>query len=67
MGQVIGKGRERLDKIEHKTGATFKVRGWNGLCIKGSPESQKGAIRVIKKQVVSFTIEESIQQTSFSS
>jgi len=63
MGQVIGKRREHLDKIEQKTGATLKVWEWNDLCIKGSPESQKRAIREIKEQVVSLAITESIQQT----
>ena len=56
MGYVIGKGRENLDKIEQKTGATLKVWEWNGLCIKGSPESQKRAIREIKEQVVSLSM-----------
>ena len=64
MGQVIGKGRENLAKIEQKTGATLKVLEWNTLCIKGSPESQKRAIWEIKKQVVSLAMKEFIQQTS---
>lgn len=51
MGHVIGKRREHLDKIEQKTGATLKVWERNSLCIKGSPESQKRAIREIKEQV----------------
>lgn len=62
MGHVIGKRREHLDKIEQKTGATLKVWERNSLCIKGSPESQKRAIREIKEQVVSLAIEESVQQ-----
>ena len=56
MGHIIGKRRENLEKIEQKTGATLKVWEWNGLCIKGSPESQKRAIREIKEQVVSMLI-----------
>lgn len=62
MGHVIGKRREHLDKIEQKTGATLKVWERNSLCIKGSPESQKRAIREIKEQVVSLAMEESVQQ-----
>lgn len=62
MGHVIGKRREHLDKIEQKTGATLKVRERNSLCIKGSPESQKRAIREIKEVVVSLAMEESVQQ-----
>ena len=56
MGQVIGKRRENLDKLEQMTGATLKVWEWNGLCIKGSPESQKRAIREIKDHVVSLAM-----------
>ena len=56
MGHVIGKGRENLAKIEKKTGATLKVWEWNSLCVKGSPESQKRAIREIKEQVVSLAM-----------
>ena len=56
MGHIIGKRRENLEKIEQKTGATLKVWEWNGLCIKGSLESQKRAIREIKEQVVSMLI-----------
>ena len=62
MGQVIGKRREHLDKIEQKTGATLKVLEWNGLCIKGSHESQKRAIREIKEQVVSLARKESVNR-----
>lgn len=32
------------------------VRGWNGLYVKRSPESQKRAIREIKEQVVSLAM-----------
>ena len=64
MGIVIGKRRENLDKIGQKTGATLKVWERNGLYIKGSPESQKRAIREIKEHVVSLAMKESIQQTS---
>ena len=64
MGQIIGKGRENLAKIEQKTGATLKVWEWNSLCVKGSPESQKRAIWEIKEQVVSLAMNEFIQQTS---
>jgi len=60
MGQVIGKRREHLDKIEQKTGATLKVLEWNGLCIKGSHESQKRAIREIKEQVVSLVMKQPV-------
>jgi len=60
MGYVIGKRRENLDKIEQKTGATLKVLEWNGLCIKGSQESQKRAIREIKEQVVSLVMKKSV-------
>lgn len=56
MGHVIGKRCENLDKIKQKTGATLKVWEWNGLCIKGPPESQKRAIREIKEQVVSLAM-----------
>ena len=56
MGTVIGKNRENLNKIEQKTGATLIVHGWNGLYVKGSPESQKRAIREIKEQVVSLAM-----------
>ena len=61
MAQVIGKRRENLNKIEQKTGATLKVLEWNGLCIKGSHESQKRAIRKIKDQVVSLACYEGIR------
>ncbi|KAJ7387975.1 hypothetical protein OS493_001332 [Desmophyllum pertusum] len=47
MGQVIGKYRRSLDKIENITGATLKVFERN-VYIKGSIESQKRAIREIK-------------------
>ena len=56
MGHVIGKNRENLDSIEQKTGATLKVWEWNCLCMKGSPESQKRAVREIKEHVVSLAI-----------
>ena len=56
MGTVIGKNSENLNKIEQKTGATLMVRGWNGLYLKRSPESQKRAIREIKEQVVSLAM-----------
>ena len=54
MGRVIGRNSKNLYQIEQKTGATLKVWGWNGLCIKGSPESQKRAIWEIKELVVSL-------------
>ena len=54
MGAIIGRNSKNLNKIEQKTGATLKVWGRNGLYIKGSPESQKRAIREIKEQVVSL-------------
>jgi len=62
MGAVIGKNSKNLNKIEQKTGATLKVWGWNGLCIKGSTESQKRAIREIKEQVVSLAMKESVNR-----
>ena len=45
-----------LNKIEAKTEATLKVFERNSLCIKGSPESQKLAIRAIKDTVVSLFV-----------
>lgn len=51
MAKVIGKNRMNLNKIEAKTEATLKVFERNSLYIKGSPESQKLAIRAIKDTV----------------
>ena len=51
MGQVIGKGRERLSNIETKTGVALKVIE-NNLYIKGSTEQGKEVIREIKAIVV---------------
>lgn len=51
MGQVIGKGREKLSNIETNTGAALKVID-NNLYIKGSTEKEKKAIREIKAIVV---------------
>ena len=51
MGQVIGKGRERLSNIETNTGVALKVID-NNLYIKGSTEKEKKAIREIKAIVV---------------
>ena len=45
-----------LKKIEAKTKATLKVFERNSLYIKGSPESQKLAIRAIKDTVVSLSM-----------
>ena len=56
MGTVIGKNSENLYKIEQKTGAALMVYGRNGLYVKGSPESQKRAIREIKEQAVSLAM-----------
>ena len=56
MGGVIGRSREHLIDIEQKTGATLKVFQRNTLCIKGSSESQKRAIREIKETVVSLAL-----------
>ena len=56
MGRVIGKRSKNLNKIEQKTGATLMVRKWNGLYVKGSPESQKKAIREIKDHLVSLAM-----------
>ncbi|XP_020632537.1 uncharacterized protein LOC110069365 [Orbicella faveolata] len=47
MGQVIGKGREKLSNIETNTGVALKVID-NNLYIKGSAEKEKKAIREIK-------------------
>ena len=55
MGAVIGKNRKHLNDIEEKTGAKLKVfiEGSNSsLCVKGSIESEKRAIREIKEIVV---------------
>ena len=52
MGQVIGKGRERLSNIETKTGVALKVID-NNLYIKGSSEQEKKVTREIKAIVVS--------------
>ena len=55
MGAVIGKNREHLNDIEQKTGAKLKAfrKGSNSsLCVKGSIESQKRAIREVKEIVV---------------
>jgi len=51
MGQVIGKGREKLSNIETNTGVALKVID-NNLYIKGSAEKEKKAIREIKAIVV---------------
>ena len=56
MAKVIGKNRMNLNKIEAKTKATLKVFERNSLYIKGSPESQKLAIRAIKDTVVSLSV-----------
>ena len=56
MAKVIGKNRMNLKKIEAKTKATLKVFERNSLYIKGSPESQKLAIRAIKETVVSLSV-----------
>ncbi|KAL9950377.1 hypothetical protein ACROYT_G042865 [Oculina patagonica] len=58
MGRVIGKNREQLNDIEQKTGATLKVFQRNTLCVKGSIESQKRAIREIK-EIVSNSMRQS--------
>ncbi|KAL9950379.1 hypothetical protein ACROYT_G042867 [Oculina patagonica] len=58
MGRVIGKNREQLNDIEQKTGATLKVFRRNTLCVKGSIESQKRAIREIK-EIVSNSMRQS--------
>lgn len=52
MGQVIGKGRERLSNIETNTGVALKVID-NDLYIIGSTEKEKKVIREIKAIVVS--------------
>ena len=52
MGQVIGKGREKLSNIETKTGVALKVIE-NNLYIKGSSEQEKKVTREIKAIVVS--------------
>ena len=51
MGQVIGKGRERLSNIETYTGVALKVID-NDLYIIGSTEKEKKVIREIKAIVV---------------
>ena len=51
MGQVIGKGREKLNNIETNTGAALKVID-NDLYIKGSAEQEKKVLREIKAIVV---------------
>ena len=51
MGQVIGKGREKLSNIETKSGVALKVIE-NNLYIKGSTEQEKNVIREIKAIVV---------------
>lgn len=51
MGQVIGKGRERLSNIETNIGVALKVID-NNLYIKGSVEKEKKVIREIKAIVV---------------
>lgn len=53
MGKVIGKNRMNLDRFEKKTNyeAKLKVFERNSLYIKGSPESQRIAIRDIKETV----------------
>ena len=51
MGQVIGKGREKLSNIETKTGVALKVID-NNLYIRGSAEKEKKVIRIIKGIVV---------------
>ena len=56
MAKVIGKNRMNLKKIEAKTKATLKVFERNSLYIKGSPGSQKLAIRAIKETVVSLSV-----------
>ena len=56
MGGVIGRNREHLINLEQKTGTTLKVFQRNALCIKGSTESQKRAIREIKETVVSLSL-----------
>ena len=56
MGTVIGKNGKNLNKIEQKTGTTLMVRSWNGVYVKGSPESQKRAIREIKEHLVSLAM-----------
>ena len=56
MAKIIGKNRMNLNKIEAKTEATLKVFERNSLYIKGSPESQKLAIRAIKDTVVSLSV-----------
>ena len=53
MGFVIGKGREKLNNIETKTGALLKVID-NSLYFVGSAEQEKNAIREIKDNVVSL-------------
>ena len=52
MGFVIGKGREKLNNIETKTGVALKVID-NSLYFIGSAEKEKKAIREIKAVVVS--------------
>ena len=52
MGFVIGKGREKLNNIETKTGVALKVID-NSLYFTGSAEQEKKAIREIKDIVVS--------------
>ena len=47
MGQVIGKGREKLSNIETKSGVALKVIE-SDLYIKGSTEQEKKVIREIK-------------------
>ena len=63
MGAVIGRNGKNLNKIEQKTGATLRVWGRKDLYIKGSPESQKRAIREIKEQVVSLAMKESVNRS----
>ena len=58
MDRVTGGDREYLNDIEQTTGATLKVSPQGTLCIKGSIESQKRAIRLLKEKVVSLAVRE---------
>ena len=57
MGVVIGRNHEKLNDIEHNTGAKLKAGSKSNqddaLYIKGPIESQKRAIQKIKEIVVS--------------
>ena len=52
MGNVIGRGRQKLNIIETKTGVTFKVRGSELYIEAKSEKSEKLAVREIKKLAV---------------